>query len=207
MTTIGRKGPSMFKSTAVVALAALMIGGTSSAAQEPAAPAHGHWQLIVSSGRFIPTGAQRAAVERGKATVAQVSYALQEGLALTTSFGWARTRDVAGLDSPRLDMFTYDVGAEVRAGKWLDRGRLSFSPFAGAGAGGRTYDYRGLAVHATHNLAGYVSAGGELGIAHRVTLRLEARDYLTGFKPLNGGGATEARNDVTVMAGLRLGVR
>ena len=197
----------MFKSTAVIALVALMIGGTNTAAQEQTTPTHGPWQLIVSSGSFIPTGAHRAAVERGNTTVAQVSYLVQEGLALTASFGWARTRDVAGLDSPRLHMFTYDLGAEVRGGRWLDGSRLSFRPFAGAGAGGRTYDYRKLPVDATHNAAGYVSAGGELGIVHRVTLRLEARDYITGFKGLDGVGATETRNDVTVMAGLRLGVR
>lgn len=197
----------MFKSTAVITLAALMIGGTHTAAQEQAAPAHGPWQLIVSSGRFIPTGAQRAAIGRGKVTVAQVSYVVREGFVITSTLGWGRTRDVASLDNPRLHMFTYDIGAETRAGKWLDGGRLSFSPFVGAGAGGRTYDYRGLDLDATHNLAGYVSAGGELGIARRVTLRLEARDYLTGFKPLNGGGSTHARNDLTLIAGLRLGVR
>ena len=197
----------MFKSTAVIALAALMIGSSSTAAQEQAAPARGPWQVIVSSGKFIPTGAQRTALGRGNVTVAQVSYVVREGLALTSSLGWARTHDVASLDSPRLHMFTYDIGAEVRGGKWLDGGRLSFSPFAGAGAGGRAYDYRDLAVDATHNLAGYVSAGAEMGIVHRVTLRLEARDYLTGFKPLNGGGATNTRNDLTLMAGLRLGVR
>ena len=44
--------------------------------------------------------------------------------------------------------------------------------------------------------------GGELGRG-RVRLRLEARDYVTGFKPLAGGGPTDTRNDVVVMAGLR----
>ena len=197
----------MLKATAAVALAALMIGGTNGAAQDQTAPAHGPWQLIVNSGKFIPTGAQRSALARGNVTVAQVSYVVHEGLALTSSLGWARTHDVAGPDRPRLHMFTYDVGAEVRGGKWLEGGRLSFSPFAGVGAGGRAYDYRDLAADGGHDLAGYVSAGGELGIVHRVTLRLEARDYLTGFEPLDGDGATEARNDVTVMVGLRLGVR
>ena len=45
------------------------------------------------------------------------------------------------------------------------------------------------------------SAGGELGIG-RVRLRLEVRDYVTSFKPLDGKGAAGTRNDV-VMAGLR----
>ena len=71
-----------------------------------------------------------------------------------------------------------------------------------AGAGGRSYNYRKLDVDATHNLAAYGSVGGELGI-RRVRVRLEARDYVTGFKPLAGEGAARTGNDVVVMAGLR----
>jgi len=45
--------------------------------------------------------------------------------------------------------------------------------------------------------------GGELGV-RRIRLRVEARDYVTGFRPLAGGGSSDTRNDVVVMAGLRL---
>lgn len=55
-------------------------------------------------------------------------------------------------------------------------------------------------------MAAYGSAGGEFGIS-RVRLRLEARNYVTGFKPLNGEGAADTRNDVAVMAGLRFSTR
>jgi hypothetical protein len=198
----------MFKSPAVYALAALMITTTHASAQVQAEPPHKpHWEFIVNSGTLVPTGAQRDAIRRGNVTVAQLSYVVQEGLALTSSFGWARTRDVASADAPRLDMFTYDVGAELRADRWLEGGVLRLSPFAGIGAGGRSYNYRSLDVDATHNLAGYASAGAELGIGSRVKLRLEARDYVTGFAPLSGGGSVDARNDVTVMFGVRLRLR
>jgi hypothetical protein len=80
---------------------------------------------------------------------------------------------------------------------------MSFSPFAGLGAGGRSYNYRKLDVDATHNLAAYASAGGELGY-RRLRLRLEARDYVAGFKPLAGQGSSRTGNDIVVMAGLRL---
>jgi hypothetical protein len=80
---------------------------------------------------------------------------------------------------------------------------MSFTPFAGIGAGGRSYNYRKLDVDATHNLAAYGSVGGELGI-RRLRVRLEARDYVTGFKPLSGVGTARTGNDVVVMAGFRI---
>ena len=61
-------------------------------------------------------------------------------------------------------------------------------------------------MDATNNLAGYLAAGGELGMG-RIALRIEARDYATGFKPLVGGGKSEARNDVVIMAALRFNRR
>jgi hypothetical protein len=78
---------------------------------------------------------------------------------------------------------------------------VTFSPFAGVGAGARSYNYRKLDVDATHNLAAYGAVGGELGMG-RVGLRLEARNYATGFRPLVGVGKSDMRNDVVVMAAL-----
>lgn len=54
----------------------------------------------------------------------------------------------------------------------------------------------------THNIAGYGALGGELGLG-RVHVRLELRDYVTGFKPLAGDGASATRNDVAALVGLR----
>ena len=96
--------------------------------------------------------------------------------------------------------------AEARAPRWISGNGVAFTPFAGAGAGGRSYNYRNLDVDATHNLAAYGSVGGELGVG-RVHVRLEARDYVAGFKPLSGGGASRTGNDVVVMAGLRFVAR
>jgi hypothetical protein len=44
--------------------------------------------------------------------------------------------------------------------------------------------------------------GGELGVG-RVGVRLEVRDYVTGFKPLAGIGTSATRNDVMMMLGFR----
>jgi hypothetical protein len=161
------------------------------------------WELNVPSGTLVPTGAQRDAIKRGNLTAVQLSYVVRPAFALTTTLGWARSRDIAAAGSPKLDAFTYDLGAELRAPRWIASDAISFSPYEGVGAGGRSYNYRKLDVDATHNLAAYGSVGGELGL-RRVRLRLEARDYVAGFKPLDGQGAARTSSDVVVMFGLRI---
>ena len=171
--------------------------GAEAATRTPA-----RWELVVPSGAIVPTGTQREAIKRGNLTAVQVMYVAKPALAITSTLGWARSRDIATVGNPKLDLFTYDVGAEVRAPRWIAGKTSMFTPFAGVGAGGRSYNYRKLEVDATHNLAAYASGGGELGI-RRVRVRLEARDYLAGFKPLAGRGAARSGNDVVLMAGLR----
>lgn len=193
--------------SAVTAAAVGIIAATNLSAQatdSSAAPAQpGRWALTVPSGGLYPTGVQRSAIKRGNVTAVQLTYLAQPSLAIISTFGWARSRDVATADAPKLDVFTYDVGAEMRGHRLLADKVVSFTPFAGAGAGGRSYNYRKLDVDATHNLAAYGSAGAEVGI-RRLQVRLEARDYVSGFKPLAGVGSTRTGNDVVVMAGLRL---
>ena len=193
--------------TVAAFVVAFVVSKGSTARAQDVTPHKPHFEFIVNSGTIVPTGTQRDAIKRGDVTAAQLAYVIRPSFAITASVGWARTRDVASVGDPKLDMFTYDIGGEVRANQLLAGKTLSFSPFAGVGAGGRSYNYRSLAVDATHNLAAYGSAGGEVGIGRRVKLRIEARDYLTGFKPLDGRVGNETRNDVSVMMGLRLKVR
>jgi hypothetical protein len=176
-----------------------LSGQTAEPSQQTTSPKPARWELLVPSGALLPTGAQRDAIKRANITAVQLTYVARPMLAITSTFGWARSRDVAMSGAPRLDVFTYDLGAEIRAPRW----KKGFTPFAGAGAGGRSYNHRKLDVEATHNLAAYGSVGGELAIK-RVAVRVEARDYVAGFKPLNGAGASRTGNDVVVMAGLRL---
>jgi hypothetical protein len=168
--------------------------------------ARSRWEFLVNSGTLVPTGAEHAAIKRGSLTASQLTYVARPSLAITSTIGWARSRDIAVVGDPKLDVFTYDVGAELRAPRSITGETVTFAPFAGAGAGGRSYDYRKLDIDATHNLAAYASVGGELGI-RRVRVRLEARDYVTGFKPLNGQGVARAGNDVVLMVGVRFASR
>lgn len=195
--------------SAVIATAAALFTAGSLSAQTKDSVSSSHpsrWNLLFLSGTLVPTGVQRDVIQRGNLSAAQLTFAVQPALALTSTVGWARSRDVSIGDHPKLDVFTYDVGAELRAPKWNVGDGFSIASFAGAGAGGRSYNYRKLDVDATHDLAGYATAGAEFGI-RRVHLRLEARDYLTGFKPLNGIGSGRTGNDVVVMAGLRFASR
>ncbi|HTE48003.1 MAG TPA: hypothetical protein VK636_22360 [Gemmatimonadaceae bacterium] len=164
------------------------------------------WEILLPGGTLVPTGAQHDAIKRGNLTALQVSFVARPAFAITSTVGWARSQDISIAGNPKLDVFTYDVGAEARAPQWMTAKAVTFTPFAGVGAGGRSYNYRKLDVDATHNVAAYGSVGGEFGV-RRVRVRLEARDYVTGFKPLSGAGAARTGNDVVVMAGLRFAAR
>ena len=187
--------------TAAATLGLLLTTARASAAQASAAPAK-KFGVLFTSGAFIPTGDQRDVLKDAQASAVQLSWLVRPSLAITGSFGWARSRDRLTLNTPKLDVFTSDLGVEYRAPQLFAGHAVTFSPFAGLGAGARSYNYRSLDVDATHNLAAYGAIGGELGMG-RVGLRVEVRDYAAGFKPLIGTAASETRNDVSIMAGLK----
>jgi hypothetical protein len=192
----------MFARPAVTA-ALLVAVATAASGQQVATRT---WNLRLPTGGLIATGRQRDHVADAKLMAIQVSRSLGSALALTGTFGWARSNDVATIDTPKLDVFTSDVGVETCFDEWFNTGTVALGTFAGIGGGVRSYNYRHLDVDATNNLAGYVAAGGEIGIG-RIALRLEARDYATGFRPLVGAGKFEARNDVVIMGALRFNRR
>jgi hypothetical protein len=185
------------------AVITLFVTATALSAQ---ATPTGAWELRLASGALVATGAQRDYVKDAQLSAIQLARRVGHGVSLTGTFGWARSRDLARIDSPKLDVFTSDIGLEACGHDWFNTTAASFSTFAGIGGGARSYNYRKLDVDATNNLAGYVAAGGELGI-RRVRVRLEARDYMTGFKPLIEAGKSEARNDVVVLGTIRFNRR
>ena len=192
--------------TASILAAGLLFATTPTARAQSSASSRNSLEVLTASGALIPTGSERTALKDAPLSTVQASYVMHSRFAVTTMFGWARSRDLATVNTPKLDVFTYDVGAEVRAPQMNASESVSFMPFAGLGGGARSYNYRKLDVDATHNLAGYAAAGGELGMG-RVHLRLEVRDYVAGFKPLNGVGASATRNDVVALIGLRFVTR
>ena len=190
--------------TVVLALATLLTTVRPAHAQSSVATKPG-FELLVPLGTVVSTGAQENDVKNAKLTAVQLSYGLRPDLVLTSTVGWARTTPLGLGPEAKLDLFTYDAGVEYRlARRSPDRG-INFKPFTGVGIGARTHSYRHVDVATTHNLATYASVGGELGLL-RVLVRLEVRDYLTWVTPLGASDATR-RNDVAVLAGLRLDLR
>ena len=152
-------------------------------------------------GAYVPTGDQRDFLKDAVLAGAQASLNFASNLAVTGSFGWAPSKDKITSGDPTIDAYQYDLGLEARL---PDAGLSGVTPFICAGVGGRTYSYRDLNVDSKTNVDGYGAVGVDVG-AHRVGVRIEARDYVSRFQPLTGSGSSKTRNDIGVFAGL--GVR
>ena len=175
---------------------ALIFGAIKLLAQDNAPAARAAIRPFV--GAYVPTGDQRDFVKDAVLVGAQASWNLNSNLALTGSFGWTPSKDKITPGDQTLDQFQYDVGVEARS---LALTTSKLSPFIGAGIGGRTYNYRDYSVDSRSNFDGYGAVGTDasLGI---LSLRVEARDYISRFQPLTGGGDIKTRNDLTFAAGL-----
>lgn len=164
------------------------------------------FEFRVPGGALVGTGTQRDLMKDAQVTAAQLSWSISPRLALTGTLAWGRSRDVAAIGTPKLDVYMYDLGVELRsAERWVSQS-VSLRSFAGVGAGARSYNSRATGVDATSHAAGYAAVGGELGM-RRVGVRLEVRDYATGMRQGASVGGKGAGNDLVVMASLRLNRR
>ena len=170
-------------------------------AQGAPASRTGAFEIRPYVGAYLPTGDQRDLLKDAVLVGGQASYRIIPQLSVTGSFAWSPSKDKITAGDQTLDVYQYDVGAELRAPSWLDHGSWDFTPFAGVGVGGRTYSYRDLDVDSKSNVDGYGALGGEIGFG-RVGVRVEGRDYVSGFKPLTSVGEAKTRNDITLAAGL-----
>lgn len=152
-------------------------------------------------GGYVPTGDQRDFLKDAVLVGAQGSWRFIPSFALTGSLSWSPSKDRLTSGDETLDVVQYDIGAEARAASWLGAATWDFTPFVGLGVGGRTYSYRDLEVDSQTNVAGYGAVGGDLYFG-RVGLRVEARDYLSRFKPLVGTGDAQTRNDISLVTAL-----
>jgi hypothetical protein len=158
-------------------------------------------ELSLRSGAFIPTGSSRSVLDNAYLNIGQLSARLTEYLWATGTFTFGGNHDRSLLQAPSLEVYQYDLGVEARAPFWLERGRWNFTPFAGLGAGGRTYSYRHVAYKNATDADGYGSVGGQL-FYRGVGLRVDARDYVSRYQPLMGSGRATTHNDVQLAAGL-----
>lgn len=181
----------------LLVLGLLVASATLLNAQEPAS-SRGSIRPFV--GAYIPTGDQRELLKDAVLVGAQGSWNVHRNAAVTGTFGWTPSKDKISAGDQTLDAFQYDLGVEGRVPRWISG--YGFTPFIGAGVGSRTYSYRDLNVDSKTNVDGYGAVGFDLDVGP-LGLRLEARDYVSQFKPF-AGGETVTRNDVAIMAGLGL---
>lgn len=179
------------------ALLALALMASTLGAQAPGTA----FELRPFVGAFIPTGDQRDLLKDAVLVGGQASWRLVPALALTGTFAWSPSKDRITAGNQTLDIYQYDLGAELRTPSAYDAGIVDFTPFVGLGLGGRTYSYRNLDVGSKTNFDGYGAIGGDIGFGP-IALRIEGRDYVSQFKPLTGTGSTKTRNDIGLAAGI-----
>jgi hypothetical protein len=179
--------------------AALLTVITSVNAAQAQVP--GAFEIRPFVGAFIPTGDQRDFLKDAVLVGGQASWRVIPAFALTGTFAWSPSKDRITTGNQTLDIYQYDVGAELRTPSGYDLGVAELTPFVGLGLGGRTYNYRDLDVGSKTNFDGYGALGGDIGFGP-IALRIEARDYVSQFKPLIGSGSTKTRNDIGLAAGI-----
>jgi len=184
-------------SVAAAALAGLLVVGGTAQAQGVTSG----FELRPFVGAYIPTGDQRNLLKDAVLVGGQLTWHVIPAVAVTGTFGWSPSKDRVTAGDQTLDIYQYDVGAELRAASLYDAGLWNFTPFVGLGLGGRTYSYRDLNVDSKTNFDGYGALGGDIGFGP-IGFRIEARDYVSQFKPLTGTGDTKTRNDIGLAAGL-----
>lgn len=152
-------------------------------------------------GKLLPTGSARHTLRDAPMNAVQLSWRIEPRVAVTGTFAWARARDLSLDAAPRLDLFTTDFGLEFRTAEHRGE-RVRYRGFAGFGAGVQVADHRRLDLATSTQVAGYAAIGGHLGVG-RLGIRLEVRDYVTGFRAVLGAPGA-SRNDVVVMASVSL---
>jgi hypothetical protein len=179
----------------VIAATALVIGTTALSAQINTLKP----EFRPFAGANIPTGPQRDVFTDGGMLGAQVALEINPSLHVLGSFGWVASQTTYVVSNDHVNMFTYDVGVEFDVVQPLG-GAWELKPFAGIGAGGRTYTYRGPLPDRTTPSA-YVAVGTEFQISPWA-FRLEVRDNVFGYKAPLAGAEMDVRNDIGLSLGL-----
>ena len=177
-------------------LAALIAGAPSAAAQQKS------WigpEIRPFVGAYLPTGAIRTDFKSAVMLGAQAAYEPTRHLHVIGTLGWANGQSRLGmLSNQRVSIWQYDVGLEVNVDRPLTRD-WKFQPFLGAGAGGRTYDYRASETSTSSCISGYAATGAQMQRS-ALAWRVEARDYLSCYEsPMTA--KSKVRNDFTIMLG------
>ena len=157
-------------------------------------------ELRPFAGRYIPFGSMGADFKGANSFGVQTALELSPYFHVVANVGWTDgTSTIAALSNGKTTIMQYDGGVEVNGVVPFGTG-WSFRPFAGAGAGARSYSYEEQGVGSRTGFSGYGTVGAELRRA-AIALRLEGRGYLNAFKqPLIE--QTNIRPDAALALGL-----
>jgi hypothetical protein len=157
-------------------------------------------ELRPLAGASIPTGTQRDYFKDAAMFGLQGAIELKPAFHLLGSFSWVDGKNTYGVSNANVDLFQYDVGAELGVVAPLGRG-WEMKPFFGLGAGARTYRFSSDQLSNKTCALGYGAAGSEFQIA-KVALRLEARENVFCYRSPFIGEKSKTRNDLGLSFGI-----
>jgi hypothetical protein len=130
-------------------------------------------------GAKIPTGVQKHVFGAAAVYGVQGAIEMTRSMHILGSLGWSPATSKLDVGNRGADVLEYDAGVEYNLLFPLS-GRWEIKPFAGGGAGARTYLYDAPGLASNTPLAAYLSMGTELqrGLA---AVRIETRGYVHGF--------------------------
>ena len=133
------------------------------------------------AGRYIPTGRMSDDFKSANTFGVQTAVELSSMFHVLASAGWTDgTSTIGALTNGKTAVWQYDAGVEVNGLKSFGN-NWQFRPFAGAGAGARTYSYEETGVGSKTCMNGYGAVGAELQKSV-IGFRLESRGYVNCFK-------------------------
>ena len=157
-------------------------------------------ELRPFGGASIPTGTQRDYFKDAAMFGLQGAIELKPALHMIGSFSWVDGKNKYSVSNINVDIFQYDVGAELGLVTSLGMG-WEMKPFLGLGAGARTYRFSADQLSNKTCTLAYGSAGSEFQI-QKFALRLEARENVFCYRSPIVGQKSKTRNDL----GLNFGI-
>lgn len=151
-------------------------------------------------GMYVPTGTQRDLFDDAAMYGIQAALELRPSFHLLGTFGYVPGQTKYTTLKNDVQILQYDVGFEFDLVRPLGDTWL-FKPFAGLGAGARTYLYDNDALKNRTCAAGYGALGMEFEI-NRAAIRLEGRDNVFCFRSALPNIKSKTRNDVGFALGL-----
>jgi hypothetical protein len=156
------------------------------------------------AGALIPVRAHRDAFLTAPMAGLQAAVEVRPTFHVLATFAWSAAQDKFGLAQNNVNVYSYNVGAELGLVRQLVFGRpgdWELRPFVGAGVGARSYQYRAFGMSDRTCFAGYGALGTELQHGN-IALRFEGRGNAFCFRSPLPGVESQTRGDVGLSLGM-----